>query len=426
VRKLNYTILNPIDLPEPKVFFTDCDSVVQSLFGIAKSELITKLKILSLLNNKVVIAASHVLESNLTYETLIDEKLLLQEGVFVPALRSEFREFREYVKKRRKGLRRFVIGHRPLSSKLMKKADHQLDAKSDFLTENAREVVTWEHTPTAEEFKAGLVNDLKNPTSLLNRSLNLSDEVLLRLVSKIMPVEKPSRMDIERIVASLPSRERLLILNSSNLHYFLAGSHAVKSDLVAHYDSIGFIKDKAERSFVLRKCHQLDFGHRETFDAFLDALDIPQDCIKRLTDEQILGIRRDSITRKFREKYRKTLSLVRKGENSQAKEFTQTEYLPIKTEMKQAIENEVEKEIRRDELAYQVRKGFRKASYVSAIVSVLGFVFPLPIPQTATLPMALYEVIDPFISKLWDSMGNVEFLVFATKIGEPRRVPWRM
>lgn len=136
--KLNYKILNPKSLPEPKVYFTDCDFVVQSLFGITQSELTTKLKILSLLNEKIVIATSHVLESNLAFETLTSEKLLLQQGILVPALRSEFREFNEYAKRRRKGLRRFMIGQKPLSSKLIKKADRQLDAKTDYETQPSR------------------------------------------------------------------------------------------------------------------------------------------------------------------------------------------------------------------------------------------------------------------------------------------------
>jgi len=64
-------VVECLDLPEPKVFFTDCDSVVQSLFGIAKSELITKLKILSLLNNKVVIAWRDVM-GNTEYPSTCD------------------------------------------------------------------------------------------------------------------------------------------------------------------------------------------------------------------------------------------------------------------------------------------------------------------------------------------------------------------
>jgi hypothetical protein len=185
------------------------------------------------------------------------------------------------------------------------------------------------------------------------------------------------------------------------------------------------MKDKTNRSFVLNKSHHPGYCAQEAFEAFLDAFDMPQDSIQRLTDEQIVEIRKDAITRKFREKYRKTLSLVREGRALEAKEFKEAEYLPAKTEIKQVVENEVEKEARRDKIVYQVREGFKKASYVSAIVTVTGFAFPLPIPQVATLPIALYKVVDPFTSKLWDSMGNVEFIVFASKIAGPRRVPWR-
>jgi len=287
------------------------------------------------------------------------------------------------------------------------------------------EVVAWEHISTAKEFKAGLINDLKNPTSLLSRRINLPGRVRDELVSKIMLIEKPSRIDVERIFTSLPMDKRLWVVNCANLHYFLAGSHAVKSDLVTHYNSVDFIRDKADRSFILEKHSLPDYRQKEVFEVFLNAFDMPQDSIKRLTDEQILEIRKDPITRKFRGKYRKTLSLARQGRVSEAKEFTETEYIPVKTEIKRVVENEIEKEARRDKILYQVRGGLRKVSYISAMLSVIGFLFPLPIPQLATFPVALYEVVDPFVSKLWDSMGNVEFLVFAAKIGEPRRVQWR-
>ena len=422
---MNYKILKPGDLTEPKVYFTDCDLVAQSLFKITRSELIDKLKVLSLLNNKVVIATSHILESNLSFKTLTGEALLLQEGVLVPALRASFEEFGEYVKKRRKRLRRFVIGQKPRSSRLLKRADRLLDAKSDFLTENTKEVVTWEVASTAKEFKTAFVKDLTNPISLLNQLIDLPEKTLNRLVSRIISIDKLSRIDIEMIFTSLPAKKKLLVLHNANLNYFLAGSNAVKSDLVTHYNSIDFLKDKTTRSFVLKKHHQQNYHGTEVFETFMDALEIPRDSIRRLTDQQILELRKDSATKRFRDKYNKTLSLVRKGSVLEAKEFAETEYAPVKKEIKQAIENEIEEEVERDRIVYQVKKGFRKASYISAILTVTGFVFPIPIPQTATLPIALYKVVDPFISKLWNSIGNVEFLVFAAKIGEPRRIPWR-
>ncbi len=424
---MTYIIRSPSELPDPRVYFTDCDLVTQSLFKITKTELITKLKVLSLLNQKVVVATSHILESNLAFKALDAEKLLLRKGVIVPALRSEFRKFDDYVKKRRRRLRRFVIGSKAKSSKLIKRADRLLNAKSDFLAENVKEVVAWDVVSTSEEFKIGVINDLKSPSSLLHKYLNLPKNVLDTMISKIMSSEQLSRTDIERIVASLPlpPQKQLLILNNANLHYFLAGSHAVKSDTVTHYNNaVDFLKDKVSRSFILKKSRKC-YSPEATFDIFLDVLEIPHDSIQRLTDEQILKIRKDPITWKFREKYNKILSLVREGRTTEARELTTTEYSQIKTEIKQTIENEVEKEIRRDRIVYQVRRGVRKASYLSAIVSITGFLFPLPIPKITTIPTALYKAVDPFISKLWDSMGRVEFIVFASKIGVPRRVPWR-
>lgn len=424
-----YEVLKPTDLPGPKAYFVDCDSIAQENFGITSLELSQKIKILCLLNEKVVVATSHVLESYFTALTLYEAKKLLSEGIIVPALRSESRNFRDYVDLRREELVKAIIGSKDISKKYEDKAQKILDTKVDFLEENTRNVVSWDMPQTAEEFKRGLLNDLIDSSSLLHK--HLGQAMTKRLVTEIEKQPILSRGEIQEIASSFPASKRRFFMNYVNIHYYLAGSQAVKSDLATEYGNIKYLREKSKRSFIpdpklrskLPKNKQW-----KVFEAFMKALEMPSDDLLRLSDEKILDIRKDRVTPRFRAKFSKVLSEVREGKYHETQEYVQSEeFVGTKEEFLETINNELDKEVKHDRHFYEFRKVMKIFSYTLPVISLLGFVFPvlIPLTATATVPITIYKVADPFIGKLWDSMGNVEFIVFGLKIGTPRKIKWR-
>lgn len=422
-----YEVLKPTDLPGPKAYFVDCDSIAQENFGITNLELSQKIKILCLLNEKVVVATSHVLESYFTALTLYEAEKLLSEGVIVPALRSESRNFRDYVDLRREEHVKAIIGSKDVSKKYEDKAQKILDAKVDFLEENTRNVVSWDMPQTAEEFKRGLLNDLIDSSFLLHK--HLGQTMTNRLVTEIEKQPILSREEIQEIASSFPISKRRFFMNYVNIHYYLAGSQAVKSDLATEYGNIKYLREKSKRSFILDPKFRSKLPKNmqwKVFETFMEALEMPSDDLLRLSDEQILDIRKDRVTPRLRDKFSKVISNVREGKYHKTQEYVQSqEFVGAKKEFLEAINNQLDKEEKRDRRFYKFRKIMNTVSYPCAILSLIGFFFPATIPLTATLPIVAYKVADPFIGKLWDSMGNVEFIVFGLKIGTPRKIKWR-
>ena len=422
-----YQLLTPANLQGPKAYFVDCDSIAQENFGITSLELSQKIKALCLLNEKVVVATSHVLKSYFTGFTLYEVKKLLSEGVIVPALRSECRKFGDYVDLQGKELIKALAGSEKISEEHEHRAQRILNMKTDFLEENTRNVVSWNMPETAEEFKRGLLNDLIDGRSLLHK--RLGQTMTVKLVTEMEKRPILSREAIQEIACSFPTSKRRFLMNYVNIHYYLAGSQAVKSDLATEYGNITYLREKSQRSFTLDPKFRSKLPRNlqwKVFEAFMRALEMPSDDLLRLSDEQIIDIRKDRATPRFRAKFSKALTDIREGKYRETQEYVQSEeYVGTKEEFLEAINNELDKEEKFDRPLYEFRKIMKTLSYPCAVLSLLGFFFPATVPLTVTVPISAYEVLDPFIRKLWNSMGNVEFIVFGLKIGTPRRIKWR-
>ena len=68
--------INIDELKGFKVYFTEADSLGQRLYGISKEELTLKLKLWLLLSDHIMLAGSHIFESELTAEILKENPLI--------------------------------------------------------------------------------------------------------------------------------------------------------------------------------------------------------------------------------------------------------------------------------------------------------------------------------------------------------------
>ena len=98
-RELRESIL-PDTIQASRVYFTEFDRTTYSQVAWTVSEVETirrnlerKVKLLALIKGHVVIASSHLLESELAHETFLDHPRLFSDGVILPALRSGVSRF---------------------------------------------------------------------------------------------------------------------------------------------------------------------------------------------------------------------------------------------------------------------------------------------------------------------------------------------
>ncbi len=94
-------LVSPKSIKASRVYFTEFDRVSYSQLVLSAAELESirhnierKLKLLVLIKGHVIIAASHLLESELAREVLFPHPRLFSNGVIVPALRVEFKGFK--------------------------------------------------------------------------------------------------------------------------------------------------------------------------------------------------------------------------------------------------------------------------------------------------------------------------------------------
>lgn len=89
--------VDPSALRDTKVYFIEADRNAQRRARLNRQALEEKLRLLCLLNERVVIGASHIFESDSTYRTLLNNRLLLERGLIVPTLWDTCRDFKDFL-----------------------------------------------------------------------------------------------------------------------------------------------------------------------------------------------------------------------------------------------------------------------------------------------------------------------------------------
>ncbi len=151
-------IVSPSAIKGSKVYFTGTDRAAQRRVRLSQRTLEEKIKLLCILNDHVVIATSHIFESPLTYRVILKNRLLLESGIILPALRDTCRDFQDF--KEQKQVEQ-------AKGKYYGKQSWEI---THFLQSITDTVVSWRLQITREDFKASLLRDLSAPSSLICRS----------------------------------------------------------------------------------------------------------------------------------------------------------------------------------------------------------------------------------------------------------------
>ena len=170
----------PKQLHPHRAYFTALDRVTYSQVAWTpedveeiKRALLRKMKLLALTKGHVVIAASHLLESELGREIILPYPELIVRDVVVPALRDDFSSCSEFLEAKKSS-------SSPGESCLYKGEEQEAMAK---LIDSEGLIVRWNASTTSSWFKTRLLRDLRDDKSLL-RFLFLVEELGSLDVSK--------------------------------------------------------------------------------------------------------------------------------------------------------------------------------------------------------------------------------------------------
>ncbi len=220
--------IDPKNITIPRAYFTEFDRVTYSQVAWTEKDieeiklnLERKVKLLGCIKGVVVIATSHLFESELAQEFIKENPIVLEEGIILPALISKYSDFSSFLSHKRE---------KSKENKLYMGADK--DEINLLLSNSVDEVIKWDVQKTSSWFKNRLLEDLENEKSILR--FNLSDvplSVISETTSQVRKLELPSRGEIYKIAKDSGNKSLWIRLGEyTDFIYYLSGARAVNSE----------------------------------------------------------------------------------------------------------------------------------------------------------------------------------------------------
>ncbi len=227
----------PEDLHPNRVFFTEFDRVTYSQVAWTDDDvkkiyerLNEKIKLLTITKGNIVIAASHLLESEIARDFVFANPKLIEKGIIVPSLRSEFYTCKEFLQRKREDS--------DIGEAEPYKCEEAL--KMAEIIDNAPVVVRWKLEDASDWFKLRMLKDLEDERSILR--LSLKNESIKKIYSIKESIENEvhlSRGAIYRIGKN--SKNKNIWHNLSDYGdfiYYLGGARTVKSEGVLPQENL--------------------------------------------------------------------------------------------------------------------------------------------------------------------------------------------
>ncbi len=295
-------LVSPASIKTSRVYFTEFDRVTYSQVAWTAADVDAirrnmerKLKLVALIKGHVVIASSHLLESELAHEVLLPHPRLFSEGVIVPALRSEFSGFEAFLDSKLAEGKESAQYEGPVRRDMAQMLDSQVAL-----------AVRWEIEQTAGWFKERLLSDVTDAQSLLRSCLRQSGVLLpSSLARQISDLPLLSRKDVYTLAKNTGNKDLWHILSTyADFVYYLSGAKAVCSE--------GLLPQENLMDFSLS---DMANGHTHLseseifFKIFVDLVKaaththFPLDVLDALSIDDVLDLHEIAIEDRFVDKY---------------------------------------------------------------------------------------------------------------------------
>lgn len=301
------------ELTTNRVYFTELDRITYSQVAWTPSDvdeikrtLGRKLKLLALTKGHVVIAASHLLESELARELILPNPELLLERIIVPALRSDYASCGAFLDAKRDS-------DSP-GEKQLYHGDEQREMAQ--LVDSSSLVVRWDPSETSGWFKKRLLSDIRNERSLVS----------VRLQEKGLTV--PSSLEAE--LESAPTLSRGLVYQATkhcnnlalqeiiggyaDFLYYLSGAKAVQSEGILPQENLVDFRISDLDSSCLRLSE-----HEVFFKVFIDTVKahtsahFPADLLDALSVADAIALHRLAMESQFVDRYNTIQQKTKEG-----------------------------------------------------------------------------------------------------------------
>ena len=327
--------INPTDLKIPRVYFTEFDRITYSQVAWTaedveeiKRNLERKVKLLGIIKGVVIIATSHLFESELAQEFIKENPIVLEEGIVLPALISRYKNFSD-----------FLFAKREESKEQERYLSKDKDEINTLLSGSVNTVVKWDVAQTTKWFKQRLVQDLEDERSVLRFNLStVPIRFIADAASRIGELESPSRGEIYNIAKN--SGDKILwtrLCDYTDFVYYLSGALAVNSEGVLPQENL---VDFSIADLVQRKTKLSDYEifYRIFLRIIKDKTQkfFPVEILDLLTFKDIVELRKTVLHSGFVEKYNQLMEKTK-----QRVEINDTEQLILTVDELAQFENEL-------------------------------------------------------------------------------------
>lgn len=327
--------IDPTNLKIPRVYFTEFDRVTYSQVAWTaedveeiKRNLERKVKLLGLIKGVVIIATSHLFESELAQEFIRENPIVLEEGIILPALISKYKNFSNFLSAKREESKEREI--------YLSKDKDEINA---LLSDCVNAVIKWDVNLTTKWFKQRLLQDLEDERSVLRFNLStVPPPCIADVSSRVGELEFPSRGEIYKIAKN--SGNKILwtrLCDYTDFVYYLSGARSVNSEGVLPQENL---IDFSVADLVRGKTKLSDYEifYRIFLSIIKDKTQkfFPVEILDLLNFEDIVELRKTLLHSGFVEKYDGLM------EKTKARvEITDTEQLILSVDELAQFENEL-------------------------------------------------------------------------------------
>ncbi|MCD4841693.1 MAG: hypothetical protein K8R08_06785 [Methanosarcinales archaeon] len=300
------------------------DPYSKELYNINYADLDEKLKILAILNDNVCIPTSHIFKSGLTFTVLKEHSELLSKKVILPECYEK--SFDIYLEDQKNRFTDFIKKFSPHTHE--KYIEKILEQRKEFLENNTSLGINWNFEVSTSLFKESLLYDLNNGS--LRGQFNELE--LKNLVKKISDIEILTRDSAIELSAYLSPTTKRIYLSSIHATYHLSGACATLSAPYVPLEEANFLRQKFKKSVQNSNMNSND---HLLFRKYLEMMGISCQTLNNLNDDNILSLRKDPITHKFRTKYQNLIS------ETSHKFDTMSDFSQINREFNEALNAEI-------------------------------------------------------------------------------------
>lgn len=367
-------LINPADLRIPRVYFTEFDRITYSQVAWAEEDieeiklnLARKVKLLGCIKGLVIIATSHLFESEIAQDFIRANPIVLEEGIILPALSSTYNNFSDFLKSKRND-----------SKEKERYWGNDKDEINSLLSNSVDAIVRWDGQTTIQWFKHRLLYDLKDERSVLRYNLStISPQLIADVVKRINGLDAPSRGEIYQIAKN--SDDKILWIRLSDYAdflYYLSGALAVNSEGVLPQENlIDF--SITDLTHGKTKLSDYEIFFRIFVNIIKDQTQkfFPVEVLDLLTFQDIIELRKTLLHSRFIEKYNMLMEKTK-----QRVEITDTEQLILNAEELAQFENDLHM-IFRDTVAKEIyymkktdlkKKGSKVLTNIASLLTFYG------------------------------------------------------